>query len=577
MPYDLRRESWIPWRRANGAVRWGAPAALVEHIASIDDAVVGISGPRPDFDGALQEFLIGLLSAALRPTDERAWRKLWNAPPDVATLQAAFDALPPAFDLDGDGPRFFQDRSESDFGDVELGAPDQLLIDTPGDQGVRLNKDLFVKRARVERLSRPAAAMALITLQTYAPAGGQGHRTSLRGGGPLTTLVDPRVDAAGRPRAELQSLWAKLWANVETTEQWKQRTPDGAPFGDADRFPWLLPTRTSNGKAGGRATTAAEAHALQAYFGLPRRIRLDFDGPGRCDLTGREDERTVVGFRMRNYGVQYTDWRHPLSPHYRQKVGEPWLPVHGQPRGLGWRDWVSLALSVPDRRAARAGGRGRRVQPTWHGPRTPHSAPARVRVRHGQHESAWMDRGGPSRARRAGRPTAGVAAADRARARRRDRAGRQRAAARREDRPVPESRRGARRPRRVSRRTVGRDGAVVLHAHGRPRAGRARPGRRGRTRGRTPSRVRRRAARSCARCVRPLVSIGGDPARRAPPPGHRAPRPPPRATRALTVRREDLRSVRRPLPGGGRAQRKATQRASTKPAMPAKLTEKLSS
>src|SRR5207237_2072121 len=113
-----------------------------------------------------------------------------------------------------------------------------------------------------------------------------------------------------------------------------------APNGDADRFPWLAPTRTSNPKAGGRATKPADAHALQAYFGLPRRIRLEFGGPGRCDLTGRDDERTVVGFRMRNYGAQYVDWKHPLSPHYRQKVGDSWIPVHGQPGGIGWRDWI---------------------------------------------------------------------------------------------------------------------------------------------------------------------------------------------------------------------------------------------
>lgn len=346
MAYDLRTEPWLPWRRRSGAVEWGPPAALVDGLAS-ENPVVALAAPRPDFDGALQEFLIGLLSAALRPADEHAWRALWNAPPSREALQAALDALPPAFDLDGDGPRFFQDLSAADFGEAEPGTADQLLIDTPGDQGVRLNKDLFVKRGRAARMSRPAAAMALITLQTYAPAGGSGHRTSLRGGGPLTTLVDPRVDAEGRPRADHQSLWAKLWANVETLEQLKQRTAPGAPITDAARFLWLAPTRTSNPKAGGRPTTPADAHALQAYFGLPRRIRLDFGGPGRCDLTRRDDERTAVGFRMRNYGVQYDGWRHPLSPHYRQKVGEPWLPLHGQPGGIGWRDWVTLALQAP--------------------------------------------------------------------------------------------------------------------------------------------------------------------------------------------------------------------------------------
>lgn len=345
--WDLRNEPWIPWRLADGSTSWGRVADLAAE-PNTERQVVGTACPRPDFDGALHEFLIGLLSAALAPADERAWRALWNAPPTPEALQAALDALPPAFDLDGPGPRFFQDLADGDLAECEVAPVEQLLIDTPGDQGVRLNKDLFVKRGRGERLCRPVAAMALLTMQTYAPAGGAGHRTGLRGGGPLTTLVDPRFDAEGRPRAELQSLWARLWANVETVAQWRDRTPAGAPNGPADRFPWLAPTRHSNAKGGGGPTSAARAHALQAYFALPRRIRLEFGPGGRCDLTGHEDERLVVGFRMRNYGVQYTDWRHPLSPHYRTKPTDPtWLPVHPQPTGLGWRDWAALAVRSP--------------------------------------------------------------------------------------------------------------------------------------------------------------------------------------------------------------------------------------
>lgn len=320
---------------------------LVDGVGG-DNPVVGLAAPRPDIDGALQEFLIGLLTVALPPADEAEWRRLWEDPPSADTLQTALDVLPPAFDLDGDSPRFFQDYSGGDFADVEPGPIEQILIDAPGDQTLKLNKDLFVKRGRVERLGRPAAAMALLTLQTYAPSGGQGHRTSLRGGGPLTTLVDPRVDGAGRSLAHDQPLWYKLWANVETNAQWTSRAPAGSPASPAAIFPWLAPTRTSNQKKGGKATSANDAHPLQAYFGLPRRIRLEFGDAGRCDLTGIDDERTVTGFRMRNYGVQYVGWKHPLSPRYRTKDTEPWLPVHGQPGGVGWRDWLSLSLIAPE-------------------------------------------------------------------------------------------------------------------------------------------------------------------------------------------------------------------------------------
>lgn len=343
MGYDLRAEAWIPWRRRDLTIEWGPPSMLVSQADA--NPVVGVAWPRADFDAACQEFLIGLLTTALQPADEDEWTHRYHSMPGEEELRAKLAALPGAFTLDGSGPRFLQDFSTSEFADIEVKPIEQLLLDAAGDQGIRNNTDLFIKRARLERLGRPAAAMALITMQTYAPSGGQGHRTSLRGGGPLTTLAEPRVDEQNRSRAESLPFWRKLWANIETCEQWRGRATQ--PHALVTAFPWLAPTRTSE-KDGGGAVTPDDVHPLHAYFGMPRRIRLDFAGPGICELTGRDDECCVTGFRMRNYGFQYDGWRHPLSPYYRTKLTEPPLPVHGQPGGLGWRDWMSLTLESPE-------------------------------------------------------------------------------------------------------------------------------------------------------------------------------------------------------------------------------------
>ncbi|MGG2362666.1 type I-E CRISPR-associated protein Cse1/CasA, partial [Salmonella enterica] len=82
-----------------------------------------------------------------------------------------------------------------------------LLIESPGANTLKKNLDHFVRRGRVEVLAPAAAAMALFTLQTFAPSGGAGHRTSLRGGGPLTTLVRP-----GTVAGLSDALWPLLWA-----------------------------------------------------------------------------------------------------------------------------------------------------------------------------------------------------------------------------------------------------------------------------------------------------------------------------------------------------------------------------
>ncbi len=343
MTYDIRLESWLPVRRRTGRLEWVSIAMLTDAVDT--DPIVEVAAPRPDFNGAIQEFLIGILSAALQPRDEVDWRDLWRQPPDPGTLKAALKTLPAAFDLGGDGPRFLQDLSLADLADLDVSPIERLLLDGPGEQTLKYNKDLFNKRDQVKWLGRPAATMALVAMQTYAPAGGQGNRTSMRGGGPLSTLVDPRTDAA-----EAEPLWSKLWANVETTKQWNARVPGEASNEPAGVFPWLARTRTSDRNAGGRPTTPLDGHPLQVYFSMPRRIRLEFGPPGTCDITGVKDEHIVIGFRMRNYGVEYTAaWRHPLSPCYRTKDGADWLPVHPQPGGLGWKDWAGLSFDSPSR------------------------------------------------------------------------------------------------------------------------------------------------------------------------------------------------------------------------------------
>ena len=183
--------------------------------------------------------------------------------------------------LDGPGPRFQQDLSGLDDEPVPVSA---LFIDSPGANALRKNTDLFVKRGRIAVLSRAAAAIGLFTLQAYAPAGGAGNRVSLRGGGPLTTLLLP----GPRTPEEQVPLWRQLWANVFWDEAWDD------PADRPERvFPWLVPTRVSDN---GEKTTPEDVHPAQAFWGMPRRIRLDFEANEKgapCDLTGMVDQVVV--------------------------------------------------------------------------------------------------------------------------------------------------------------------------------------------------------------------------------------------------------------------------------------------
>lgn len=345
MAFSLILDAWMPVRRRSGAAQLIRPAGLTDAIAT--DPIVTLDWPRADFRLAGLEFLIGLLATACPPASDDGldepgdWQGWYQSPPSSETLAAAFAPLAPAFLLDGDGPRFMQDF-ENFPGDANR--LETLLIDAPGGQTLKKNADHFVKRGGVETMSRGMAAMALITLQAFAPAGGAGNRVGLRGGGPLTTLAIPPWPEGPVP------LWHLLWANV----------PVGRAVTEAEWlkvFPWMGPTRTSEAK---RITTPDDTHELHAFWGMARRIRLEFaDNTGRvpCDLGGGIDPLVVTGWRQRPYGNNYAKWTHPLTPYYRQKVTDTeWLPVHPQPGGIGYRHWVGLlfddATDKPLRQAA---------------------------------------------------------------------------------------------------------------------------------------------------------------------------------------------------------------------------------
>jgi len=345
--FNLIDEPWIPMRRRSGSVETVPPWRVTDDLDG--DPFVAFAWPRPDFNGAAHELLIGLLATSSAPEDDDEWEEDWSVPPSPEELQRRFSKVRHAFNLTGDGPRFMQDfEALEEAGGKKSKSVSTLLIDSPGDATWKANKDLFVKRGQVNTLGRAAAAMALFTMNSYAPQGGSGHRTSLRGGGPLTTLVIADHDKCG------PTLWGRLWPNVETQEQIDARDPPlvARSNGQATVFPWLGPTRTSDLKHGGVETNQSDVAPLQVYWGMPRRIRLVFEAArGRlCDIMGSEDLMVISTFVMPKYGTNYmAGFDHPLTPYYRKSAKKTeWMPVHPEPGGINYRMYPGCVVPSPD-------------------------------------------------------------------------------------------------------------------------------------------------------------------------------------------------------------------------------------
>jgi len=67
-----------------------AAARRVAPTALADPTLVAFDADRPDFNGALAQFAIGLLQTTAPVETNTAWRELFRSPPSVETLAQWF-------------------------------------------------------------------------------------------------------------------------------------------------------------------------------------------------------------------------------------------------------------------------------------------------------------------------------------------------------------------------------------------------------------------------------------------------------------------------------------------------------
>ncbi|WP_250657465.1 type I-E CRISPR-associated protein Cse1/CasA [Alkalimarinus coralli] len=325
---NLVQDPWLPFRLRNGSER------VLPMTAICDPNVIDFALPRADFQGAAYQFAIGLLQTVFAPDDKYLWHDIYEQAPEPEVLQQAFDKAAHAFCATGDGPLFMQDFDELDAAKPTTVAG--LLIEAPGANGLKLNTDHFIKRGIGSVMSLEMANIALFTLQINAPSGGQGHRTGLRGGGPLTTLVLPQHSNS--------SLWQKLWLNVINRDKWRYEDPD---LHSGLVFPWLAKTKSSDKK--GTEIYASDIHPLHMFWAMPRRICLEVQqGEAICQITGKLAMQTVTEYRTQNFGGNYSgSWQHPLTPYKwnPKKPEEEHLSAKGQQGGITYKIWDALTLT----------------------------------------------------------------------------------------------------------------------------------------------------------------------------------------------------------------------------------------
>ncbi len=329
MSINLIKDAWIPVRLADGTPKNIRPADLT---ANPENPPVELDAARPDYDGALIQILIGLYQCFLPPKDENAWWDWLTSPPAPETLHSALSEWAFAFDLLGEHA-FFQDTEE--LPEKYRSQIDSLHLTAPGGNTVTLNKDIFLKRRDSYAMCPTCAALGLATAQFNATAGGPGFRTSVRGGGPITTIL----------RGE--NLFHDVWLNVAPSESAGVGSVSTNKL--AETLPWMGTTRESS--KGGVETPTAAVNTNQAYWSSSKRLQLEeprrLDTPEYCDACGKPSTVLFETYRELRYGTNYTGpWIHPLTPYtYSEKQGDAPNPLKGSPDGFAYKHWRGIVAT----------------------------------------------------------------------------------------------------------------------------------------------------------------------------------------------------------------------------------------
>lgn len=325
---NLLTNTWIPVIRKDGTFDEISPLELLDDLP--ENPVVSLHTVRPDFDGALLQFLIGVYQVLLSPEDMDEWRDLLDSPPSRESLADKINLIAPAFVFDEGEFRFMQDKSVVE---TKVKTISKLLID--------INSSPFIKETTIQHMCPKCAAMALITLELNSPSGGSGHMTSLRGGGPLTTLVTLPTNQT--------TLWKTIVLNLVSEDLYSDcGKVEPCSENIMKIFPWLasLPNSEHN-----EVLVPKDMHPYHVFWNVPRRVWINFSNTehGHCDLCGEDTDQLLSAYWSLRRGINYDSWSHPWTPYYvdKSKSEDP-LPILGKEDSLSYMNWVGVVLGSSD-------------------------------------------------------------------------------------------------------------------------------------------------------------------------------------------------------------------------------------
>lgn len=281
---NLLLDPWIPVRAVGGI---GAFQMVTYRELLCEPGKWQVSLPRDDLELACIQLLICMTQVIFLPEDDQALR-VRNAA--LLTQNAFIAGVAPYlawFDLDHPQYPFMQSREVRAAEDTPI---QKLLIGLPEGN----NHAFFNEVGEARALSAPVAAIALFNQSSNSPSFGGGFKGSLRGGAPITTLVNGN------------DLRETIWRNVLTRHRIQKRQIKVFKAGE-DQPTWVNPIKEKE------TIHWNEIGLLRGLFWQPARLKLvRANIPTSCDLLGGRPVPVYVGFSKEKFNFTVEGlWPHP--------------------------------------------------------------------------------------------------------------------------------------------------------------------------------------------------------------------------------------------------------------------------
>lgn len=283
---NLLSSPWIPVRQHRGA---GSLQLLTYRQLLCEDADWRISLPRDDMEMACLQLLVSLTQVLFLPATLDEVEEHLVAPMPASDFDDAIASYADWFDLEHPNQPFMQTRGVVA---KEITPIQKLMIGLPEGN----NHCFFDPIGEVKHLSAPMAAIALFNQATNCPSFGGGFKGSLRGGAPITTLVDAK------------DLRRQVWSNVVTEPQLKSElSPSWRHDPTEDRPTWIDPIQAK------QEIYATQIGLVRGLFWQPAHVELvRSERQGRCDVLCIETDQLYTGFRKEKFNFTlHGVWPHP--------------------------------------------------------------------------------------------------------------------------------------------------------------------------------------------------------------------------------------------------------------------------